>query len=166
VWSRRDAVENRKRPTDLALTRQAVPVLYRQRWAPAEGQRRGAYDNNPEIDRPDVILIATGSEVQYVVAAAEVLAQRGVAARLVSMPSWELFAEQSNEYRESVLPRGVRARLAVETGISQGWHRWVGDGGGVLGVDRFGASAPGDVVTRALGFTAEHVVERAVALLR
>jgi transketolase len=160
------AIENRDRPTVLALTRQGVPVLDRARWAPADGLRRGAYVLNPEVDPPEIILIATGSEVQYVLAAGATLAERGVATRLVSMPSWELFAEQSDEYRESVLPRSVRARLAVETGISQGWHRWVGDGGDVMGIDRFGASAPGDLLARAFGFTAEHVVERALALLR
>ena len=160
------AIENRHRPTVLALTRQAVPVLDRTRWAPADGLRRGAYVLNPHIDRPDLVLIGTGSEVQYVVAASAMLADRGLAARVVSMPSWELFEEQPGDYRESVLPRAARARLAVETGVSQGWHRWVGDGGDVIGIDRFGASAPGDVVTRAFGFTAEHVVERALALLR
>jgi transketolase len=160
------AIENRRRPTVLALTRQSVPVLDRTRWAPADGLRRGAYVLNPEVDRAEIILIATGSEVQYVVTAAATLAERGIAARLVSMPSWELFEEQPEAYRESVLPRGVRPRLAVETGISQGWHRWVGDSGDIIAVDRFGASAPGDVVTRALGFSAEHVAQRALALLR
>jgi transketolase len=114
---------------------------------------------------PDLVLIGTGSEAQLVVAAQAVLAKDGIRARAVSMPSWELFAAESADYRESVLPRAVSRRLAVEAGATFGWERWVGTAGAVVGVDRFGASAPGEVVLKELGFTVEHVVSRARALL-
>ena len=165
VWAWRVAIENRHRPTALALTRQNVPILDRTTYAPADGLVRGAYVLNPNVSRPDVILLATGSEVQHIVAAAELLARRGVQARLISMPCWELFDEQPEDYRQSVLSPSVGARLAVETGVSLGWHRWVGPRGATLGVDRFGASAPGADVMRAFGFTAENVAERALGLL-
>ena len=112
-----------------------------------------------------VILIATGAEVGLAVQAHQKLLEQGIPARLVSLPSWELFDAQPREYRDTVLPPGVRARLAVEAGSSHGWHRYVGDGGEVIGVDRFGASAPGEVVMREYGFTVDHVCARAIALL-
>jgi transketolase len=161
----RVAIGNRHRPTCLALTRQEVPTLDRGRFAAAAGLARGAYVLNPEVTHPDLLLIATGSEVQYVVAAAEQLAARGTAVRLVSMPCWELFDEQPREYREAVLPPNVGARVAVETGTSLGWHRWVGPRGRILSVDRFGASAPGPEVTRRYGFTVDQVVASALEVL-
>jgi len=166
TWAWRMAIENRHRPTALALTRQAVPTLDRSRYASAAGLARGAYVLNPGQDdaRPDIILMATGSEVQHIVGAEGVLAGRGVTVRLVSMPCWELFAEQPPEYRESVLPASVGARLAVEAGVSLGWARWVGPDGATISLDRFGASAPGDQVMRELGFTAEHVARAALEL--
>jgi transketolase len=111
-------------------------------------------------------LVATGSEVSLIVAAGKKLAQQKVQARIVSMPSWELFDQQPKEYREAILPASVRARLAVEAALPQGWHRYVGDGGEVIGIERFGASAPGNVVMEKLGFTVDNVVERALGLLR
>ena len=113
-----------------------------------------------------MILIASGSEVGLIVAAQQALQEQHIAVRLVSMPCWELFEAQSRDYRDSVLPPSVRARLAVEAGVTQGWHRYVGDQGDVIGVDRFGASAPGPVVMREYGFTVEHVCARALALLK
>jgi transketolase len=113
---------------------------------------------------PELILIGTGSEVSLVVAAEKVLRQRGVRARLVSMPSWELFAAEPAAYRESVLPPSVTARLAVEAASPLGWERWVGSRGDILSVDRFGASAPGDVVMREYGFTVDNVVAHALSL--
>jgi transketolase len=110
-------------------------------------------------------LIGTGSEVALVVAARQKLAEQKIQARIVSMPSWELYDLQPREYRESVLPSSIRPRLAVEAALPQGWHRYVGDGGDVIGIERFGASAPGNVVMEKLGFTVGHVVERAVRLL-
>jgi transketolase len=152
-------------PTTLVLTRQHVPTLDRGEYAPAEGLWRGAYVLNPGETAPELILIGTGSEVSLVVGAERVLRERGVRARIVSMPSWELFAAQDEAYRESVLPSSVTARLAVEAGRSIGWERWVGPRGDILAVDRFGASAPGDVVMKEYGFTVDDVVARASALL-
>jgi transketolase len=161
------AVERRTGPTALVLTRQRVPTLERDRGAcaPADGVRRGAYVLDPHEADPELILIGTGSEVALVVAAERVLRQRGVRARVVSMPSWELFAAETTAYRDSVLPPPVTARLAVEAARSIGWERWVGPCGDIVSVDRFGASAPGDVVMKEYGFTTEHVVARALALL-
>jgi transketolase len=162
----RVAIANRHRPTCLALTRQNVPTLDRTRLAPAKELARGAYVLNPDVMKPDVLLLATGSEVQYIVAAAETLGAHGVAARLVSMPCWELFDEQPAAYRDAVLPPDVTARVAVETGVSLGWHRWVGSRGRIIGVDRFGASAPGGEVTKHLGFTSERVVTAALEVTK
>jgi transketolase len=158
------AIENRGAPTVLVLSRQAMPTLDRAVLAPAEGLRRGAYVLNPAVSDPDLILIASGSELGLIVGAEPILRERGRRVRLVSMPSWELFERQSAEYRRSVLLPAVKARLAVEAACSFGWERWVGDEGAVLCVDRFGMSAPGDVVMKEYGFTVESVVTRALAL--
>ena len=162
----RVAVETRDRPVALILSRQDVPTLDRRRFVSAEGLRRGAYilADAPRAE-PRVILIASGSEVALIVAAGRLLEERKIPVRLVSMPSWELFEAQSREYREAVLPPDIGARLAVEAGVTLGWRRYVGDRGDVLGVDRFGASAPGETVLREYGFTAENVFARALALL-
>jgi transketolase len=114
----------------------------------------------------DLILIASGSEIRLILAARQMLQEQDVHARVVSMPSWELFEAQPKEYRDSVIPPSVPARLAVEAGSPQGWHRFVGDQGDVIGVDRFGASAPGEVLMRKYGFTVENVCGRALRLLR
>jgi transketolase len=162
----RVAIETRGRPVALVLSRQAVPTLDRSQFAPADGLRRGAYVLADAPDgRPDVILIASGSELSLAVGARQKLLEQAVRARVVSMPSWELFDAQPRDYRDSILPPAVRARLAVEAGSPQGWHRYVGDGGDVLGVDRFGASAPGPTVLREYGFTVENVTRQALALL-
>ncbi len=162
----RVALESLNRPVLLALTRQAVPTLDRARYSSADGLRKGAYVLSDAGDgEPRLILIASGSEVGLIVAAAERLRSDGIAVRCVSMPSWNLFDAQPIAYRESVLPPNVRARLAVEAGSTQGWHRYVGDAGDVIGIDRFGASAPGDIVMREYGFSVDHVYARAKALL-
>ncbi|MEO7324782.1 MAG: transketolase [Dokdonella sp.] len=162
----RIALESRSRPVLLALTRQAVPTLDRTRLASADGVRKGAYMlSDADGAAPQLILIASGSEVGLILAASERLRGEGIPVRCVSMPSWNLFDAQTPAYRELVLPVNVRARLAVEAGSTQGWHRYVGDAGDVIGIDRFGASAPGDVVLREYGFTVDHVCERARALL-
>jgi transketolase len=161
----RVALETRDRPVALVLTRQAVPTLDRSRYAAADGLRRGAYVlSDPPDGEPELILIATGSEVGLIVAAAERLQAQGVAVRCVSMPSWELFDALPQAEREAVLPPSVRARLAVEAGVAQGWHRYVGDAGDVLSVERFGASAPANVLLREYGFSVEEVHRRALAL--
>lgn len=168
VWAWRVAIQNRHRPTALALTRQAVPTLDRTVYASAEGLMHGAYILNARSEAsraPDIILIATGSEVQLIVEAEARLSAAGVKVRLVSMPCWELFEEQTPEYRESVLPSSVTARLAIEAGRSLGWERWVGASGSILALDRYGASAPGEVVMKELGFTADRVVRAGAALL-
>lgn len=160
------AVETSDRPVLLALSRQDLPTLDRNRYASANGLRRGAYVLNEAKDRqPALILIASGSEVSLILAAAECLQHEGVAVRCVSMPSWELFDVQPQSYRDEVLPPNVPARLAVELGVSQGWCRYVGDRGDMLGIEHFGASAPADVLLREYGFTVNHVVARARALL-
>jgi transketolase len=162
----RVALETRKRPVLLVLTRQALPTLDRSRYAEADGLRRGAYVlSDAPTGRPDLILIASGSEVALVVAAQQKLLGDKIQVRIVSMPSWELFDAQPLEYRNAVLPLAVGARLAVEAGVSQGWHRYVGSHGDVLAVDRFGASAPGELVMREYGFTVDKVCARAKALL-
>ena len=161
------AVERRHAPTLLALTRQSVPTLDRSLFAPADGLERGAYvladlgDGDPEL-----ILMASGSEVNLIVEAGIRLAAEAVAVRLVSFPSWELFAGQDQAYRESVFPSMTKTRLAVEAGISMGWERWVGEGGVILGIDRFGASAPCEVVYREFGLSIGNIVKRALQLVR
>ncbi|MES1982664.1 MAG: transketolase [Pseudomonadota bacterium] len=163
----RVALDSRDRPVALALTRQALPTLDRAVYASADGLRRGAYVLADAADgKAELILIASGSEVSLIVAARDQLQQQGIAVRIVSMPSWELFDMQPQEYRESVLPPAVTARLAVEAGVAQGWHLYVGAGGSVLSIERFGASAPGPVVMREYGYTVENVCARALALLR
>jgi transketolase len=150
----------------LVLTRQDLPVFDRAQLAAADGVLKGAYILSKENgERPDLILMASGSEVQLILSAQEELARRGVAARVVSMPSWEIFLEQPKAYRDSVLPPAVASRLAVEAGSPLGWHQWVGDGGDVIGLTHFGASAPGKEVFRHFGFTVDHVVEKSMSLL-
>jgi transketolase len=162
----RVAIESRDRPVLLALTRQDVPTIDRSRCASADGLRRGAYVlRDARHGPPALILIASGSEVGLILAAAERLEGDGVTARCVSMPSWDLFEAQPTSYRDEVLPPAVPARLAVELGVAQGWHRWVGERGDVLGVERFGASAPAEVLLREYGFTVDSVVARARRLL-
>ena len=160
------AVESVDHPVLLALTRQDVATLDRNRYASADGLRKGAYVLSDAKDgKPGLILIASGSEVGLILAEAERLQGEGVAVRCVSMPSWELFDAQPQDYRDQVLPPDVPARLAVELGVSQGWERYVGAHGDMLGVERFGASAPAEVLLREYGFTVDNVVARAKALL-
>jgi len=166
-WAWQTALEARDRPVALVLTRQNVPTLDRTCYASAELLRRGAYVLNPSDaeKRPDVILIASGSEVSLIVAAEAILKKANVSAHLVSMPSWRLFEEQTEEYCESVLPAAVTARLAIEAASPFGWERWTGLQGAILGIDHFGASAPGPLLFKEFGFTAEHVARHALALV-
>ena len=162
----RVAIESKEHPVALVLTRQGVPTLDRARLGEADGLRRGAYVlAEPPGGPPELILIATGSEVSLALAAMQKLENEGTRARVVSMPSFELFDGQPRSYRELVLPPSVRRRLSIEAGAPQGWHRYVGDSGDVLAVERFGASAPGTTVLREFGFTVENVCDRARALL-
>lgn len=162
----RVAMQTAHKPVVLVFTRQNVPTLDRTQLASAEGLRRGAYIlAEASGGAPDVILIGSGSEVSLLVGARQELAQANIRARVVSMPSWDLFDAQSQEYRDTVLPPHVRARLAVEAGVAQGWHKYVGAGGDVLSVERFGASAPYQVLFEKFGFTTKNVAARARALL-
>jgi len=161
------AVETRERPVLLALTRQDLPTLDRTKFASADGLRKGAYVlSDAKEGKPELVLIATGSEVALIVEAAEKLQAEGVAVRCVSMPSWDLFEAQPQSYRDEVLPPDVTAKLAVEMGVSMGWDRYVGPHGDVLGVDRYGASAPAKVLLPEYGFTVDNVIKRAKALLK
>jgi transketolase len=168
----RVALGQREVPVGLVLTRQNVPVLDRSRLAAASGLARGAYvlfdppPANGGSPDPDMILIATGSEVSICVEAADRLAAEGVRARVVSMPSWELFEAQPKSYRDEVLPPAVRTRLSVEAAASFGWERWVGEDGRSLALDHFGASAPGAVAMRELGFSTDNVLAQARSLLQ
>jgi transketolase len=150
----------------LALTRQKLPVLDRSELADVGKVARGAYVlADAEDEQPDIILIATGSEVHLALEAHEQLAEQGVKARVVSMPSWELFDQQPPTYCDQVLPPTVTARLAIEAGVPQGWHRYVGPAGEVISLNHFGASAPHKTLMEKFGFTAEDIVTRALALL-
>ena len=159
------ALERRDGPTALALTRQKLPVLFETTHNPTEKVTRGAYVLADSSGIPSVLLIASGSEVHLALEARDLLAQKGIAVRVVSMPSWELFDAQPASYREAVLPPQVTARLAIEAGVTQGWAKYVGLTGDVMGLDRFGASAPYKVLMEKFGFTAEAVVERVLRLL-
>jgi transketolase len=153
-------------PTALIFTRQGLPILDRSAYPSAENLHRGAYVLWQSADgAPDVILIGTGSEVHIALEAGKKLAAKDVKVRVVNMPSWELFDRQPAEYRESVLPPGVRARVAVEAGIALGWERYVGLDGVVVGMTGFGASAPGPLLYEKFGFTADNVADQAEALL-
>lgn len=166
TWAWREALERTDGPTMLVLTRQKVPVLRVDEPGRAVGLRRGAYIlADPDDADPDLILIASGSEVAPTLGAREALLEHGIEARVVSMPSWEIFREQDEGYREDVLPARVTRRLAVEAGSPLGWHEWVGDRGDVLAIDAFGASAPADELFRRYGLTADHIVERALRLM-
>jgi transketolase len=152
----------RRHPIALILTRQALPTLDRTRYASASGVAKGAYVLTDSVDGPpDVLLLASGSEVSLCVAAVDPLAAQGIRARVVSMPSWELFEQQSQEYRDSVLPPAVTARVAVEQASTLGWTRYTGESGAVLGMTTFGMSAPLAVLQREFGFTTDRVVELA-----
>ncbi|MFO7958304.1 MAG: transketolase [Candidatus Brocadiia bacterium] len=162
----RVAMLNGNGPTAIICSRQKLPVLDRDVYPPAEEAQKGAYVlTNPENGRPDIILMASGSEVHPMLEAAGRLEEQGVRVRTVSFPSWELFERQPEEYRRSVISPHVRARLAVEAGVEQGWHKYVGSEGDVVALDRFGASGPGDEVMDSLGFNAANIVQRALELL-
>jgi len=162
----RVAIQRRHGPTLMALTRQNVPTLDRELYDSAVELAKGAYVLADLGEKqPELILMASGSEVSLIVDAGARLAAEGVNVRLVSFPSWELFAAQPKSYRDLVLPPAVKARLAVEAGVAQGWERWTGDDGTILSIERFGASAPYKTIYRELGLTVEHVIELAQKLL-
>jgi transketolase len=158
----RVAIHRSEGPTALALTRQAVPTLDRTHYSSAQGLERGAYVlADLGNGQPQVLLMASGSEVGLITAAGEKLSAEGIAVRIVSFPSWELFSDQPAEYRDSVLPPAIKARLAVEAGVPLGWERWVGDQGAILAMHRFGASAPASILFEKFGFTVENILTKA-----
>mgnify|MGYP005832919765 FL=1 len=160
------AIRNRYQPTAFALTRQAVPVLDRNTFAPASGLQRGAYVlADLGGAKPQIILMASGSEVALIVDAGYTLAAEGYNVRLVSFPSWELFEQQDQSYRDEVLPPSIKRRLAVEAGVAQGWHRYVGDQGRIISIERFGASAPYKKIYEEFGLTAANLLKEARNLL-
>jgi transketolase len=161
----RVALERTDGPVALSLSRQKVPTLDRAELAPASMLERGAYTLWESSPSPDLILIATGAEVGLALEAARKLAADGTAVRVVSMPCWELFEEQSREYRDEVLPPDVSARLSIEPGVELGWKRWVGDRGDSISLEHFGASAPGATVLEQFGYNLDNIVARASALL-
>jgi transketolase len=162
----RFALSHQNGPVALALTRQGVPVLDRSVFAPAAGLQRGAYVlADSAKGKTDLLLIASGSEVHIAIEAAAKLQQKGISSRLVSMPSWELFDKQSESYCRDVFPPEIKARMAIEAGRTQGWWRYLGEKGDVVGLDHFGASAPYKVLYEKFGITADRVVEKALKLL-
>ncbi len=160
------ALERDDGPTALALTRQALPTIDRAKYGSAEGLQKGAYIlADLGEGAPQLILMASGSEVEIILEAGAKLASDGISIRVVSFPSWELFEAQSVEYRQQVLPEAIRARVAIEAGITLGWERWVGDAGAVIGIDRFGESAPYEELYERFGLTADNVVQKAQEVL-
>jgi transketolase len=160
----RAALENSHGPTALVLTRQGVPTLDRQQYGAADGALRGAYVVS-DADDAQVILMGTGSELQLALDAQSQLAEKGVAARVVSMPSWELFAAQTAAYQQSVLPANITARVSIEAGTTFGWERYLGSTGKAIGLDHYGASAPYKTIYQEFGITAEAMVEAALSLI-
>jgi transketolase len=162
----RVALENRHGPTAIALSRQKLPVFDRTRYASAENVSKGAYVmSESPTGKIDAIIIATGSEVSIAIEAQDKLTAEGIGARVVSMPSWELFDRQSQAYRDEVLPPAVTSRVSIEAGLTFGWRNYVGDRGEMIGLDRFGASAPYQVLYENFGFTASNLVERVKKLI-
>jgi len=161
------ALQHDDGPVGLMLSRQNLPTIDRTKYAPASSVAKGAYvlADASEGGAPDVILMASGSEVALVLEAHERLVAEGVRSRVVNMASWALFRRQNADYREDVLPLSCSRRLAVEAGVTMGWERWVGDGGQIIGLDRYGASAPAGILFEQFGFTADNVYARAKALL-
>jgi transketolase len=161
----RVAIKHKEGPVALVLTRQKLSFIDRSKYAPAAGLARGAYVlADPPGGNPEIVLISSGSEVALILDAQKKLEADGIRARTVSMPSQELFARQDQTYRDSVLPKGVK-RVAMEAAHPMSWYRWVGDDGAILGIERYGASAPAATIFTHLGFTVDHVVETAKRLL-
>jgi len=160
----RVAIEHKDGPVALALTRQEIPVIDQKKYASAKNLEKGAYILSDSEGVPDIILIASGSEVHLILKAQEELKKNKINARVVSMPSWNLFDQQNAAYKEEVLPKNIRKRLAVEAGSSVGWMKYTTDDGDVIGIDKFGESAPAEEIMKEYGFTVENVVKRANAL--
>ena len=162
----RMAMEYKEGPIAIILTRQNVPVIDRTRFNPANGLRKGAYIlADSSSAKPEIILMATGSEVHLALEVYERLRNEGIGVRVVNMPSWELFEKQPEQYRSEILPPEITVRMSIEAGVTLGWHKYAGLGGEIVGIDHFGASAPGKTVLKEFGFTSENVLDRIKALL-
>jgi len=159
------ALEHKDGPVALVLTRQDLPVINQSKYAKASGLLKGAYVLSPAAEKAQLILIGTGSEVHLLMEAQTALLKEGIDASVVSMPSWELFEQQPASYKETVLPKAIRKRLAVEAGTSLGWQQYITDEGAMIGIDTFGSSAPADALFKEYGFTVDNVVTKAKALL-
>lgn len=161
------AISHQEGPTALILSRQNLPVIDRKIYSSADGVQKGAYvlyeSKNKHVD---LMMMASGSEVYLILEAAKVLEKRGYGVRLISFPSWELFEKQSKKYKDSVLLPWITKRLAVEAGVTIGWQKYVKDSGAIIGLDRFGASAPGAIMMKEFGFNVENVVKQAVKLIK
>jgi transketolase len=163
----RVAMKRTDGPTVMVLTRQKLPTFDREKLAPAGGVSRGAYVlSEAPGGAPQALLLSTGSEVSLALAAQEKLQAAGIRARVVSMPCWEIFRDQPVEYRESVIPPAITARVSIEAGTTMGWYRWTGEHGIALGLDRFGASGPGSVLMKQFGFTADNIVRAVTSLVK
>jgi transketolase len=161
----RAAIES-DRPTALILSRQGIPTINRKKYASADNVMKGAYIlKDLGGGKPDIILVASGTEVSLIISAGDILHEEGIKVRLVSFPSWELFEMQDGEYQESVFPTGITRRLSVEAGISQGWHKWVGHEGDIISVEKYGVSAPQGTVYEKFGLTVDNILARTKALL-
>jgi transketolase len=161
----RFAIEHKGGPVALLLTRQKLPTNDRTKYPSAENLTKGAYILAENSSSPDILLIGTGSEVQLALGAYEQLIKEGIKVRVISMPSWELFERQSNDYRDSVLPPSVKKRIAVEAAVSMGWEKYVGDGGKIIGLNKFGTSAPVNEIFKYYGFTIENVLKTVKEIL-
>jgi transketolase len=167
VEAYRIAMQRNDGPVAVILTRQKTPTFDRAKLAPAKGVHKGGYVLcDAAGGTPQAVLIATGSEVALALAAQDKLLAQGIRARVVSLPCWEIFAAQSPEYQDSVIPRAIEARVSIEAGTTLGWQRWVGDQGVAIGIDRFGASGPGGVLMKQFGFHADAVVGAVAGILR
>ena len=164
VQAWRVALEHKGGPVAIILSRQKLPAFDQTKYAKASELEKGAYVLS-EVENAQLILIATGSEVSLALKAQAELKNEGIAAKVVSMPSWELFEKQDAGYKESVFPKTLRKRLAIEAGSPMGWHKYVTDEGDIVGISKFGESAPGDVVMKEYGFSVENVVAKAKGLL-
>jgi len=162
AWAWKAAIENKEGPTALCLTRQRLPIIDQKTYSTAKNVSKGAYILNSKVKNPDVILIATGSEVSLAMEAAEKLAPK-VNARVVSMPSWELFEKQPQNYKDKVLPPDMKSKLAIEAGVTQGWKQYADE---VIGIDIFGASAPGKVVMKKYGFSVTNITKKAREIIK
>ncbi|OIO20501.1 MAG: hypothetical protein AUJ54_05420 [Ignavibacteria bacterium CG1_02_37_35] len=159
------AIQHKGSPVALLLTRQGLPILDQSKYPSSDNLFKGAYILK-DADKPEIILMASGSEVELILKAAEKLESEGKKVRVVSFPSWELFEMQTEEYKNSILPKEVKARVAIEAGVAQGWHKYTGDGGKVISIEKFGASAPYEILYEKYGITVENILQTSKVLLK